>query len=92
MRVLGHLRLNVPAHSDACMAVYRMVSHWKETELAGLPTGKIRRGNRDLRISYLTGDLTEDKFKETLQRRFKEREKRSSTEKSSRPTSPSVRI
>jgi hypothetical protein len=73
---LGHLRLNVPAHSDACMAVYRMVSHWKETELAGLPTGEDPVCNRDLRISYLTGDLTEDKFKETLQRRFKEREKK----------------
>jgi hypothetical protein len=73
---LGHLRLNVPAHSDACMSIYRLVSYWKETELADLPTPDDPVCNRDLRVSYLTGELKEDKFKETLQRRFKEREKK----------------
>jgi hypothetical protein len=73
---LGHLRLNVPAHSETCMSIYRLVAHWKETELPDLPTPNDTVCNRDLRISYLTGELKEDKFKETLQRRFKEREKK----------------
>jgi len=70
-----HLRLNVPDKCDSCMAVYRLVAGCRE-EIATLPSLGDTVCNRDLRAAYLTNELTEEKFKETLQRRAKELEKK----------------
>lgn len=61
---------------DLLAAIYRQVRHIREVELVILPTILDNQSNRDLRISFLMKQITEDEFKIKLQRREKERTKK----------------
>lgn len=74
--VIQHLELNFPKEASLCMNIYRLMNHWKNNELSKLPTPMDHMCNRDLRSDYLKNELTETRFKETLYRRAKEREKK----------------
>lgn len=57
------------------MEEHRIVTHMHHVELALYNTNRILN-NRDLRIKFLNGNITEDEFKVLLQRREKEIEKK----------------
>lgn len=57
------------------MQVFRLVTHIERVEFRNYRTDRIEN-NRDLRIKYLNGEITEDQFKRTLQKREKDVEKK----------------
>jgi preprotein translocase subunit SecB len=56
--------------------VYRYVIHYYEIDLQRLPSRFDQKVNVDLRIHYLTNQISEDEFKIKLQRRQKDTEKK----------------
>lgn len=58
------------------ISIYRQVRHIREVELRALPTTMDNQSNMDLRIDYLLKNITEEEFKNKLQRREKERNKK----------------
>ena len=57
-------------------SIYRQVRHIREVEIRALPTQLDNQSNMDLRIDYLLKNITEEEFKQKLQRREKERNKK----------------
>ena len=57
-------------------SIYRQVRHLREVEIRALPTNMDNQSNMDLRIDYLLKNISEDEFKQKLQRREKERNKK----------------
>jgi hypothetical protein len=57
------------------MNAYRTLVHIEEVEFHNYRTDRIQ-GNRDLRIKYLNNEITEDKFKQDIQKKEKDVEKK----------------
>ncbi len=57
------------------MGALRNLIHIEQIEFGNYRTDNVAN-NRDLRIKYLTNEITEDQFKKTLQKREKETEKK----------------
>lgn len=62
--------------SQLLSAMYRQVRHIRAVEMQGLPTTMDNHSNMDLRIDFLLKNLSEDEFKNKLQRREKDRNKK----------------
>lgn len=61
--------------NDRLMNMFRIITHIEMVEFRIYRTNRIEN-NRDLRIKYLNGDITEEQFKRTLQKREKDVEKK----------------
>jgi hypothetical protein len=71
-------RLGMKFHDteSLILTIYRQVRHIKEVEIRNLPTNFDNHTNIDLRVDFLMKKINEDEFKNKLQRREKERNKK----------------